>query len=189
MSDDLFKIILADAVEKMSAAVAHIRRDFATVRTGRASPSLFEKLTVEAYGVEMRMQELVSFSVPEARQLLITPHDPANVSTIERAINKADLGLVPSSDGRSIRLAFPELTEERRRDLVRIVNGMAEDGKNRLRSLRRHARKEFDEIAADGGVSQDDLKWMADQIDELTQKYEAEVEQARSAKEDELLEV
>jgi ribosome recycling factor len=189
VTDDLLKMIVDDTAEKMTAAVAHSRREFATVRTGRASSSLVERLTVEAYGVEMRMQELASFSVPEARQLLITPHDPANVPVIERAINQADLGLAPSTDGRTVRLVFPELTEERRRDLVRMVNGMAEEGKNQLRGLRRHARKDLDDVAEGGGVSKDDVKWVADQIDELIHKHEAKVEQARSAKEDELLEV
>ena len=189
MSDDLLKIIVDDAADKMTDAVAHSRREFATVRTGRASSSLVERLVVQAYGVEMRMQELASFSVPEARQLLVTPHDPANVPAIERAINQSDLGLAPGSDGRTIRLIFPELTEERRRDLVRMVNAMAEEGKNRLRGLRRSARKDLDEISDGGGVSEDDVKWVADQLDELTHKYEVELDQARSAKEDELLEV
>ena len=148
MTDDLLKMIVDDTAENMTDAVAHSRREFATVRTGRASSSLVERLTVEAYGVEMRMQELASFSVPEARQLLITPHDPANVPIIERTINQADLGLAPSTDGRTVRLVFPELTEERRRDLVRMVNGMAEEGKNRLRGLRRHARKDLDDLAS-----------------------------------------
>ena len=107
MSDDLLKIIVDDTGDKMTDAVAHSRREFATVRTGRASSSLVERLIVQAYGVDMKMQELASFSVPEARQLLITPHDPANVPAIERAINQSDLGLTPSSDGRTIRLAFP----------------------------------------------------------------------------------
>ena len=189
MSDDLLKIIVDDTGDKMTDAVAHSRREFATVRTGRASSSLVDRLTVQAYGVEMNMQELASFSVPEARQLLITPHDPANVPAIERAINQSDLGLTPSSDGRTIRLAFPELTEERRRDLVRMVNAMAEEGKNRLRGLRRSARKDLDEVSDGAGVSKDDVKWVADQLDELIHKYEIELEYARSAKEDELLEV
>ena len=189
MSDDLLKMIVDDATDKMNEAVAHSRREFATVRTGRASSSLVERLIVQAYGVEMRMQEVASFSVPEARQLLITPHDPANVPAIERAINQGDLGLVPSSDGRTIRLVFPELTEERRRDLVRMVNSMAEEGKNRLRGLRRSARKDLEEIAGGGGVSEDDVKWVEGQLDVMIHEYEVEVEQARSSKEDELLEV
>ena len=189
VSDEMIQMVLDEASSSMSDAVTHARREFSTVRTGRASSAIVEKVAVVAYGVEMRMQELASFSVPEARQLLITPLDPANVPIIERTINQADLGLAPSTDGRTVRLVFPELTEERRRDLVRMVNGMAEEGKNRLRGLRRHARKDLDDVAEGGGVSKDDVKWVADQIDELIHKHEAEVEQARSAKEDELLEV
>ena len=114
----MIQMVLDEADSAMSDAVTHARREFSTIRTGRASSSLVEKITVEAYGVEMRMQELASFSIPEPRQLLVTPHDPANVPAVEKAIVQADLGLTPGNDGRSVRLTFPELTEERRRDLV-----------------------------------------------------------------------
>tara|TARA_Y100001960_G_C14306688_1_gene648731 strand:+ start:34 stop:603 length:570 start_codon:yes stop_codon:yes gene_type:complete len=189
MSDDLLQIILDEVSEKMNEAVSHSRREFATVRTGRASPSLLERISVEAYGVEMQMQELATFSVPEARQLLITLHDPTNIPAVEKAINQADIGLTPSTDGRTVRLIFPELTEERRRDLVRLVNGMAEESKNRLRGLRRNARKDLDDLSGSSGVSEDDIKWVADQLDDLIHKHEAEIEVARLAKEEELLEV
>ncbi|MBC8195977.1 MAG: ribosome recycling factor [Acidimicrobiia bacterium] len=185
----MIMLVLDGATQKMDEAVAHTRREFSTVRTGRASSGLVERLTVDAYGVEMRMQELASFSVPEARQLLIAPHDPGNVPAIEKAIMKADLGLTPSSDGRTIRLVFPDLTEERRRDLVRMINTMAEEGKNHLRGLRRGARKDLDDYQGEGHVSEDDIKWAESQLDDLIHSYEGQVEQARSAKEDELLEV
>ncbi len=159
----MIQMVLDEAAATMSEAVTHVRREFSTVRTGRASSSLVEKIMVNAYGVEMRLQELASFSIPEARQLLVMPHDPANVPVIEKAIMVADLGLTPGNDGRSIRLSFPELTEERRRDLVRMVNGMAEDGRNRMRGLRRHARKDLDEL--EGSVSEDDIKWAGDRLD------------------------
>lgn len=189
MSEDLLQVILDETKEKMLEAVNHTRRDFATVRTGRASSSLVERIAVEAYGSEMPMQELATFSVPEARQLLITPHDQGNVAAIERVLNQADLGLTPSSDGRTIRLVFPELTEERRRDLVRMVNGMAEDGKNRLRGVRRNARKDLDDLASGAGVSEDNIKWLSSQLDDLTHQNEIEIEKSRSAKEKELLDV
>ncbi|MDE0893898.1 MAG: ribosome-recycling factor [Actinomycetota bacterium] len=187
MSDEMIQMVLDEASSAMSEAVTHVRREFSTVRTGRASSSLVEKLMVQAYGVDMRLQELASFSIPEARQLLVTPHDPANVPAIEKAIMVADLGLTPGNDGRSIRLSFPELTEERRLDLVRMVNGMAEDGRNRMRGLRRHARKDLDDL--EGSVSEDDVKWAGSRLDELIHGFEAEIDKARSAKEDELLEV
>ncbi|HJO79223.1 MAG: ribosome recycling factor [Acidimicrobiales bacterium] len=189
MSDETIMMVLERATEKMAEAVALTRREFSTVRTGRASSGLVERLTVDAYGVEMRMQELASFSVPEARQLLITPHDPSNVPAIEKSIMQADLGLTPSSDGRTIRLVFPDLTEERRRDLVRMINAMAEEGKNHLRGLRRGARKDLEEYGGEGHVSEDDIKWAESQLDDLIHNHEDQVEQARSAKEDELLEV
>ena len=185
----MITMVLADASERMADAVSHTRREFSSVRTGRASSALVEHLPVDAYGVEMRMQELASFSVPEARQLLITPHDPANVPAIERAIARADLGLTPSNDGRAIRLVYPELTEERRRDLVRMINAMAEEGKNRLRGMRRSARRDLDEYRSDGHVSEDDIRWAGSQLDDLTHSHESEVDRTRSAKEDELLEV
>ena len=183
----MIQMVLDEASETMSEAVTHARREFSTVRTGRASSSLVEKIMVQAYGVDMRIQELASFSIPEARQLLVTPHDPANVPAIEKAIMVADLGLTPGNDGRSIRLSFPELTAERRQDLVRMVNGMAEDGKNRMRGFRRNARKDLDDL--EGSVSEDDLKWAGNRLDEIIHGFEAEIDSARQAKEDELLEV
>jgi ribosome recycling factor len=185
----MVQLVLEEATEKMADAVAHTRREFSTVRTGRASSSMVENLTVAAYGVDMRMQELASFSVPEPRQLMITPHDPANVTAVERAVVNADLGLAPSNDGRTIRLSFPELTEERRRDMVRMINRMAEEGKNHLRGVRRHARKDLDDIESEGHVSEDDIRHVGSQLDGLIHRNEAEIDEARKAKEDELLEV
>jgi len=189
LSDEMVQLVLEEAKEKMADAVVHTRREFSTVRTGRASSSMVENLTVEAYGVEMRMQELATFSVPEPRQLLITPHDAANVPAVERAVVNADLGLAPSNDGRTIRLSFPELTEERRRDMVRMINGMSEDGKNHLRGIRRHARKDLDDIEGEGHVSEDDIRHAGSQLDDLIHRNESEIDEARAAKEDELLEV
>ncbi|MDH4169026.1 MAG: ribosome recycling factor [Acidimicrobiia bacterium] len=189
MSEEMIQMIVDDAGEKMVGAVAHARKEFSGVRTGRANSSLVEKMKVEAYGVEMTMQELASFSVPEARQLLITAHDPQNVTAIERAIQHSDLGLSPSNDGKVIRLVFPPLTEERRRDLVRVVNNMAEEAKNRVRGVRRAARKDLDDVEADGGVSQDDVRAAEEVLDKLTHTHEAAIEAARDAKETELLEV
>lgn len=185
----MITLILDDAAEKMEAAVSHARQEFSSVRTGRASSALVERLPVEAYGSEMRMLELASFSVPEARLLVITPHDAANMDTIERAIRNSQLGLNPSNDGRVIRLAFPTLTEERRKDLVRVVGGMAEESKNRLRGVRRTSRKELDDLENEGGISKDEIKVAADQLDLLTKSCEAEIDSAQETKEQELLEV
>ena len=131
------ELILSDAEERMEKAIAHSRTEFSSIRSGRATPTLVEKLSVEAYGVEMKLQEMASIAVPEARQLLITPHDPSNLENVERAIRQSDLGLSPSNDGRSLRLNFPPLTEERRKELVRMVKKMAEDGRISIRNIRR----------------------------------------------------
>ena len=189
MSEELIGMVLAEAGERMDEAVAAAKRDFSTVRTGRASSALLERVQVEAYGVRMAMRELVSFAIPEASQLIITPHDPANITAVERAIQQAQLGLVPSNDGRVIRLSFPPLTEERRRDLARLVGSMAEDSRNRIRGLRRQARKDLEGIEKDGGVSADVVTRAGEQIDDLTRIHEQQVDRALASKEDELLEV
>ena len=189
MSNEMVEIVIEDAAEKMDGAVAHARREFSTVRTGRASSAIFEHLPVEAYGVTMSLQELASFAVPEARQLLITPHDAANIDPIDRAIQNAQLGLTPSNDGRVIRLSFPQLTEERRRELARIVGGMAEDSKNHIRGLRRTARKDLEDVEKEGGVSSDDIAWAEERLDVSTHEHEAEIDKAHKKKEEELFEV
>lgn len=189
MSQELIDMILTDAGEKMGGAVAHARREFSTVRTGRANSALVERLQVEAYGVRMNLRDLAGFAIPEARQLLITPHDPANIAAVERAIQQSQLGLVPSNDGRTIRLSFPPLTEERRRELARIVGGMAEDSRNRLRGMRRQARKDLDQLEKEGGVSSDDIERAGERLDELTRMRTQEIDEAQAHKEEELLEV
>ena len=189
MSAEMLELVLEEASEKMDGAVAHARRDFSTIRTGRASSALFERLTIEAYGVEMRLQEVASFAVPEARQLIVTPHDLANLEAIERSIINANMGLTPSNDGRIIRLSFPALTEERRRDLVKVVGTMAEDAKQRVNSVRRASRKELDDVADDGGVSSDDIQRAEHQLDTLKDEFIGMIDAAQAHKEEELLEV
>ncbi len=189
MSDDMIDMVLEDAGDKMDKVVAHTRQDFAGVRTGRASSSFVEKLVVNVYGVEMKMQELATFSIPESRQLLITPHDAQNVGPIEKSIRNADLGLSPSNDGRSIRLNFPPLTEQRRKEFVKMVKGMAEDGRVKVRVARRAARKDLDDLEKDGEVSSDDLQRAEKRLDGMTHGYEAKIDEALHVKEQELLEV
>lgn len=189
MSEELMELVLAETSERMVEAVAAARREFSTVRTGRASSALVERIPVEAYGVRMTMRELASFSIPEARQLLITPHDPANIAAVERAIQQSRLGLSPSNDGRVVRLSFPPLTEQRRKELVRLVGAMAEDSRNRIRGLRRAARKDLDSIERDGGVSSDAVARAAGRVDVITRKHERLIDEALARKEEELLEV
>lgn len=189
MSDELIELVLDDAQDRMTKAISHARQEFAKIRSGRASPQLVERMRAEAYGVEMTIIELASISVPEARQLAITPHDPENLDAIERAIRSSDLGLSPSSDGRSIRLNFPPLTEERRRDLVKLVKSMAEDGRVAIRNVRREARKDLESAEKDGQMSKDDLERAEKELDKTTQAAEAEVDSALEGKESELMEV
>ena len=131
---------LDQANSKMDQAVAHAVAEFATVRTGRANPALLSRVTVDYYGTQTPLQQLASFSVPDARLLVVQPYDKSAMTAIERAIQEADLGLNPSNDGNVIRLAFPSLTEERRRELIKVVHRLAEDGRVAVRNVRRHAR-------------------------------------------------
>jgi ribosome recycling factor len=189
MSDEMVDLVLEDVEEKMVKAVAHAREEFATVRTGRAAPALLEKIQVEYHGAEVTLQQIAGISVPEARQLLISPYDHNDLGAIEKGIQNSDLGLTPSNDGKSIRLTFPPLTEERRRDLVKLVKGMGEDGKIAIRNLRRAARKELEAFAKDGDISKDDVEVAEKRLDGLTHAHESEIDSALQHKEQELLEV
>jgi ribosome recycling factor len=186
---ELVELVLEDARDRMDKAIAHSRAEFSSVRSGRASPQLVERLSVDAYGAEVRLIEVASVSVPEARQLIVTPHDPANLEAVERAIRLSDLGLSPSNDGRSLRLNFPPLTEERRKELVRMVKKMAEEGRISIRNIRRDARKELEGAEKDNELSADELTRAEKELDKLTHDSEASVDEALASKEDELLEV
>jgi ribosome recycling factor len=185
----MIQLVLDDVSEKMAKTVAHARHEFSTVRTGRASSSLVEKLPVDYYGQEVPLQQLAGFSVPEARQLLITPYDKGSMESIEKAIRNSDLGLNPSNDGHVIRLSFPPLTEERRKELVKLVRQMAETGRIGLRNERRAGRHELESLEKDGEVSQDELQRAEKELDQLIHGREAEIDEAVAAKEQELLEV
>jgi ribosome recycling factor len=189
VNDELVSMILDDAATKMANAVSHTREEFAAVRTGRASPALVEKLPVEYYGSDVPLQQLAGFAVPEARTLVITPFDKGALGAIERAIQQSDLGLNPSSDGVVIRLNFPQLTEERRKDYVRVVKQKAEDGRVQIRNARRAARQELEALQKDGELSEDDLTRAEKELDKVTHAREAEIDKALEQKEHELLEV
>lgn len=186
---EVAELAIVEAKERMDKAIVHAKSEFGSVRSGRAAPELIEKLTVEAYGSEMRLVELASVSVPESRQLLISPHDITNVEAIERSIINSDLGLAPSNDGKTLRLSFPPLTEERRKELVKLVKGMAEDAKVSLRNIRRDSRKELEAAKSDGSMSDDELERANKALDEATKSAENEVDSSLSTKEAELLEV
>lgn len=187
--DDMISMVLDETTEKMAKAVVHTRADFGGIRTGRAAPSLVEKLPVDYYGQEVPLQQLAGFQVPEARLLVISPYDKSALGAIEKAIQHSDLGLNPSNDGQVIRLAFPPLTEERRRDLVKVVKHMAEDGRVSIRNLRRAARHDLEALEKGGDISADELTRAEKELDKLTHKHEAEIDAALAHKEQELLEV
>ena len=188
MSAEMGDMVLDEAREKMQRAVSHTKGEFSSIRTGRAAPALVEKIPVDYYGTEVPLQQLASFQVPEARQLLITPYDKGSMGAIEKAIQHSDLGLNPSNDGHSIRLVFPPLTAERRKDLVRVVKHMAEEGKVALRNIRRATRHEIDSLKKDNEVTDDEVKRFDNEIDKMTHTYEGEIGTALETKEKELLE-
>jgi ribosome recycling factor len=186
---ELLDLVLEETGEKMAHAVSHTRAEFAGVRTGRANPSLIEKLPVDAYGAEVPLQQVAGFSVPEARTLVVSPFDKALMGAIEKAIRNSDLGLNPSNDGIVIRLSFPQLNEERRKELVKRVKAMAEDGRVAVRNVRRRARHDLEQLQKDGEVTEDELVRAEKDLDKLTHGHEAEIDQALEHKEKELLEV
>ena len=180
---------LLDAMEKMGKAVEHVQAQFLGVRTGRANASLVEKLQVEYYGAFVPLQQLASFQVPEARMLVVKPHDRGSIAAIERALQSSDLGLSPSNDGVVIRLNFPALTEERRKEFVKVVKNMAEEGRVTVRNIRRDARKVLETAQKDGYISQDDLDRAEKELEQITHTTVEAVDKAFARKEQELLEV
>jgi ribosome recycling factor len=180
---------LLEAMEKMDKAVAHTQSQFSTVRTGRATPSLVDRITVEYYGSQVPLQQIASISVPEARQLLIKPHDRGTLEAVEKAIRDSDLGVSPNNDGISIRLSLPQLTEERRREYVKVVKHMAEDGRIAIRGIRRDARKALEGAEKDGEISADELERAEKELEKVTHEHVEHIDAALGRKEQELLEV
>jgi ribosome recycling factor len=187
--NELLDLVLEEATERMDKAVSHARHEFGTIRTGRASPALLERLPVEYHGIDVPLQQIAGFSVPEARLLVVNPYEKSTIGAIEKAIRNSDLGLNPSNDGNVLRLAFPPLTEERRRELVRKVHHMAEQGKIAVRNARRDARRELDGLARDGEASEDDVTRAEKELDRVTHAHESDIDRALEQKEAELLEV
>lgn len=186
---ELIDLVLEEATEKMNHAIGFSRSEFSKVRTGRASPALIEKLPVDYYGAIVPLQQLASFKVPEPRLLTVHPHDKGSLNAVEKAIRNSDLGLNPSNDGVLIRLAFPALTEERRRELVKRVRDMAEHGKVAIRNARRDARRDLDALARDGEASEDEVARGEKELDRITHAAEGDIDQSLVKKEAELLEV
>lgn len=181
--------ILTDAARRMDQAVDKVSDDFAGIRTGRANPQILARLTVEYYGAPTPLQQLANFSVPEPRILIVNPFDRGSVSDIEKAIRESDLGLNPSTDGAIIRCVFPELTEERRRDYIKLAKQSAEDGRIAIRNVRRSARDDMQELEDEGEVGADDRERHTKKLEEITARHVARIDELLQHKEQELLEV
>lgn len=181
--------ILLNADAKMRKAIEAWRKELATIRSGRASPALVDYLRVEYYGVPTPLSQLASISVPEARLIVIQPWDRSTLSTIEKAILKSDLGLTPMNDGNVLRLRIPPLTEERRKELIRVVRKRVEEGRVALRNLRREALGEFKELEKNKEISQDEFKRVQEQLQQLTDSFIREMDHIGQDKEKELLEI
>jgi ribosome recycling factor len=189
MDPELVELVIEDTRDKMTKVLEHLRTELGAVRTGRASSAIVESLIVDYYGTNTVLKQLASFSVPEPRLLVISPFDKSAISAIEKSVLNSDLGLTPSSDGIVIRLAFPPLTEERRKALVKIVRQKAEDGKVALRGIRRHARQELETMEKENGLSSDEIERVEKVLDKLTHEEVAAVDDLLSHKEHELLAV
>jgi len=180
---------MKDATHKMEQAVTHLKDDLGGIRTGRATPAVLNRITVEYYGTPVPLNQLAGFSVAEPRLLQVQPFDRNAIAAIEKAIMQSDLGISPSNDGNVIRLSFPPLTEERRRDLVKQVHHRAEDGRVAVRNVRRHAKEEMEKLERDAAISEDDLIRGEKELQKLTDRYVAEIDEIQGHKEQELMEV
>ncbi len=189
MDESFVEAVLEDSREKMAKAVGHTQTDFGSVRTGRAAPVLVEKLKIDYYGTDVPLQQVAGIQVPEARLMVITPYDKSSLKTIEKAIQQSDLGINPSNDGTVIRLVFPALTEQRRKELVKVVHHKAEDGRVAVRNVRRSARKDLEALEKDGEISSDELDRAEKDLEKLTHEHVAEIDRLLEHKEKELLSV
>jgi len=185
----MIKDALKDAEHRMRGAIRALEEDLAGIRTGRASPALVERLEVEYYGTPTPLMQLASIGVPEPRQLLIKPFDPSTLRAIERAIQSSDLGLNPNNDGKNIRLILPPLTEERRRELVKVVSHRVEEARIAIRNVRRDVKKDLKEFEDEKLISEDERKRAEDKLDDLTREYIEKAEALGERKEKEVMEV
>jgi ribosome recycling factor len=180
---------LAEAREKMSKAISVLKEELGGIRTGRASPALLSRIVVDYYGSQVPINQLASFSVPEPRTLLIQPYDKNSISAMEKAIQASDLGITPSNDGNVIRLSFPPLTEERRRDLIKLVHQRGEEGRVAVRNVRRHSKEELERLERERGISEDELMRSEKELQKLTDQHVAEIDEVVAHKEQELKEI
>ncbi|MCY7441392.1 MULTISPECIES: ribosome recycling factor [Bacillus amyloliquefaciens group] len=181
--------VLTQTKERMEKAVAAYSRELASVRAGRANPSLLDKVTVEYYGAQTPLNQLSSINVPEARMLVVTPYDKTAIGDIEKAILKADLGVTPTSDGTIIRIAIPALTEERRKELVKVVKKYAEEAKVAVRNVRRDSNDDLKKLEKNGDITEDELRASSEDVQKLTDEYVSKIDSVTQDKEKEIMEV
>jgi ribosome recycling factor len=181
--------LLADALRRMDKSVETTAHEFTTIRTGRASAALLDRVTVDYYGQKTPLKQLATVNVPEAQLITIQPYDPGSLKEIERAINESDLGLTPSNDGRVIRLPIPQLTEERRKELVKVVRNLAEEGRVAVRNIRRDVMHDLKELVREGEVGDDEERRAEERLQKLTDEHVAKIGDLLKRKEDEIMEV
>jgi len=186
---ELIDELLADASDRMAKSVEATQNDFGSVRTGRANPALLDRVVVDYYGTQTPLKQLSTISAPEARLLTVQPFDKSSIKAIEKAINESDIGLNPSNDGNVVRLVLPELTEERRRDLVKVVRNIAEEGRIKIRNVRRDVMQDLRELRDEGDVGADDEHRAEAELQKLTDQRIGELDAMLKAKEEEILEV
>jgi ribosome recycling factor len=180
---------LKGATEKMDKAISVLKDELAGVRTGRATPALLQRVVVDYYGTPVPIQQLASFSVPEPRTLVISPFDRNAIASMEKAIMASDLGITPGNDGAVIRLSFPPLTEERRKELIKLVHHRGEEGRVAVRNIRRHSKEELEKLERDGGISEDDLVRSEKELQKLTDKHISDIDEVVAHKDAELKEI
>lgn len=183
------KQVLKEAEEKMKSAVSVNKEELASIRSGRASPTLLNRITVDYYGTQVPLNQIANLSVPEPRLLVISPYDKNGISMIEKAILTSDLGITPNNDGNVIRLAFPQLTEDRRKELIKVAHVRAEEGRVAIRNVRRHAKETLEKMKKDGDLSEDEERGAEKDLQKLTDKYVGEIDENLTRKEQELSEV
>ena len=180
---------LLEAEEKMEKAIEVAKEDFAGIRTGRANAGMFSKITVDYYGAPTPLQQLASFNIPDARTVLVAPFDKSSVPAVEKALRDSDLGVNPTNDGNVIRIVLPALTQERRKDFVKLAKTKAEDARISVRNVRRRAKEELDRIVKDGEAGEDEVVRAEKELDKITKSHVEMIDQLLAGKESELLEV
>jgi ribosome recycling factor len=180
---------LKAATEKMDKAISVLKDELAGVRTGRATPALLQRVIVDYYGTPVPIQQLASFSVPEPRTLMISPFDRNAIAAMEKSIMSSDLGITPSNDGTVIRLSFPPLTEERRKELIKLVHHRGEEGRVAVRNIRRHSKEQLEKLEREGGISEDDLVRSEKELQKLTDKHISDIDDVVAHKDAELKEI